>query len=69
MKDVQTLPGADIDCDHNLLFAKMCTRLKKGQNGVWRNYMLNDKECRIHKKRNWVQLNVKVGMSKCSGEI
>jgi len=29
VKDVQTLPGADIDCDHNLLVAKMCTRLKK----------------------------------------
>ena len=29
VKDVQTLPGADIDCDHNLLFAKICTRLKK----------------------------------------
>jgi len=29
VKDVQTLLGADIDCDHNLLVAKMCTRLKK----------------------------------------
>jgi hypothetical protein len=29
VKDVQTLPGADIDCDHNLLVAKICTRLKK----------------------------------------
>jgi exonuclease III len=29
MKDVQTLPGADIDSDHNLLVAKICTRLKK----------------------------------------
>jgi len=29
MKDVQTLPGADIDFDHNLLVAKICTRLKK----------------------------------------
>jgi len=29
MKDVQTLPGADIDCDHNLLVAKVRTRLKK----------------------------------------
>jgi hypothetical protein len=26
---VQTLPGADIDSDHNLLVAKICTRLKK----------------------------------------
>jgi len=29
VKDVQTLPGADIDSDHTLLFAKICTRLKK----------------------------------------
>ena len=29
VKDVQTLPGADIDYDHNLLVAKVCTRLKK----------------------------------------
>ena len=29
LKDVQTLPGADIDSDHNLLVAKVHTRLKK----------------------------------------
>jgi hypothetical protein len=29
VKGVQTLPGADIDYDHNLLVAKICTRLKK----------------------------------------
>ena len=29
VKDVQTLPGADIDSDHNLLVAKFRTRLKK----------------------------------------
>ena len=29
LKDVQTLPGADIDSDHNLLVAKVRTRLKK----------------------------------------
>jgi hypothetical protein len=29
VKDVQTLPGADIDSDHNLLVAKICIRLKK----------------------------------------
>jgi hypothetical protein len=27
MKDVQTLPGADINFDNNLLDAKNCTRL------------------------------------------
>jgi hypothetical protein len=26
---VQTLPGADIDYEHNLLVAKLCTSLKK----------------------------------------
>ena len=29
VKDVQTLPGADVDCGHSLLLAKFCTRLKK----------------------------------------
>jgi len=29
VKDVQILPGADIDSDRNLLVAKICTRLKK----------------------------------------
>jgi len=54
VKDVQTMPGADIDSDHNLLVAKFCTRLKKiirfqkeGHSGIWRNNMFNDKECRI----------------------
>jgi len=27
--NVQTMPGADIDSDHNLLVAKICSRLKK----------------------------------------
>jgi hypothetical protein len=29
VKDVQTLPGADTDSDHNLLIAKVRTKLKK----------------------------------------
>jgi hypothetical protein len=29
VKDVHTLPAADIDSDHNLLVARICTRLKK----------------------------------------
>jgi hypothetical protein len=48
VKDVQTMPGADIDSDHNLLVAKICTRLKKimrfhkrKQSGIWRSYMLD----------------------------
>jgi hypothetical protein len=29
VKDVQTLPGADIESDRNLLVATICTRSKK----------------------------------------
>ena len=29
MTGVQTQPGADTDCDQNLLVAKICTRLEK----------------------------------------
>jgi hypothetical protein len=29
VKDVQTLPGADIESDHSLLVATNCTRLNK----------------------------------------
>jgi hypothetical protein len=55
VKDVQTLPGADIDSDHNLLVAQICTRLKKiirfqkrrPQWDLEKSYKLNDKECRI----------------------
>jgi len=49
VKDVQTLPGADIDSDHNLLVAKICTRLKKiirfqkrTHNGIWRKCVLKN---------------------------
>jgi hypothetical protein len=55
VKDVQTLPGADIDCDHNILVATICTRLKKiirfhkseNQDGIWRSDMLNDRKYTI----------------------
>jgi len=29
VKNVQTLPGADIDSDHNLLVAKVCTKIEE----------------------------------------
>jgi hypothetical protein len=32
VKDVQTLPGADIDFDHNLLFAKILKKTIRFQN-------------------------------------
>jgi hypothetical protein len=48
---VQTLPEADTDSDHNLLFAKICTVLKKiikFQNGkpdaIWKSYVLYDRK-------------------------
>jgi endonuclease/exonuclease/phosphatase family metal-dependent hydrolase len=52
--DVQTLPVADIDSEHNLLVAKICTSLKKiirfqieDHNGIWRNYILKNNECKM----------------------
>jgi len=57
VKDVKTMQGADIDSDHNLLVAKFRTKLKKipreeyskrsERDGIWRSYMIKDKECGI----------------------
>ena len=54
IKDMQTVSGADIDSDQNLLAAKMCiglkkiTKLRKGNPGrIWRSYMLNDMKCKM----------------------
>jgi len=54
VKDVQTLPGADINSDNNLLVAKVNTQLKKiirfqraDLDRIWRSYMLKDKAYRI----------------------
>jgi hypothetical protein len=51
VKNVQTLPGADIDSVHNALVANICTKLKKAMrfqkgktDGIWRNYKLNDRK-------------------------
>jgi hypothetical protein len=57
VKDVQTEPGADIDSDHNLLVAKMCTRLKRiirvqKRKPVWD---LDDRECKNLWRKNSVQ--------------
>ena len=74
--DVQTLPRADIDSHHNLLVAKVRTRLKK----IIR-FQKSRTRCDLEKlyaQRQSVQdtlqeklgqLNVKVGMRKCSGKI
>ena len=76
VKDVQTLPGAEIDSDHNLLVAKFRTRLKKII-GFQKSRPRWDLE-KLYAQRQKVQdtleeklceLNVKVGMLKCSGTI
>ena len=51
MKDVQTLPAADVDSGHNFLVAKTCSRLKKtfqkgSQDAVRRSCILNNRKCR-----------------------
>ena len=67
MKDVQKMPGANIGSDHNLLVVKICTRKKKSlspkkenQNGMWRSYITNNRKCKQSRKKNSLQLNVKV---------
>ena len=75
MKDVQTLPGADIDFDHNLLGAKICTRFKKiamiqKGNPRWDLETLHVQRQRLQNnlEENSLQSNVKVGMWKCGGK-
>jgi hypothetical protein len=65
MKYVQTMPGGDIDSDHNLLFAKICTRFKiiiKFQKGKPR-WALQ----KLYAQRQKVQdsLEEKLGAIKC----
>jgi hypothetical protein len=38
---------------------------KKG----WGSFMLNDRKCEVLWEKNMVQLNVKVGILKCTGKI
>jgi hypothetical protein len=54
VKDVQKIPEANTGTDQNLLVEKICTKMKKtasskkeNQDGMWRNYMLNDRKCKI----------------------
>jgi hypothetical protein len=53
-KDVQKMPRTDVVCDHKLLDANICTRLKKvikfqkgKRDGIWKSYMLNNSRCKI----------------------
>ena len=76
VNDVQTMPGADIDSDHNLLVAKICTRLKKiirfqKRRPQWDLEKLYAQRQRMQDnlEEKFGELNVTVGMSKCSGTI
>jgi hypothetical protein len=70
VKDVQTLPGADIDFAHNLLIAKICNSLKKiirfhKQKPRWDLEKLYDQRQEIHDS-----LEEKLGAFKCeSGNV
>jgi hypothetical protein len=70
VKDVQTLPGADIDSDHNFLVAKICTRLKKiirfhKQKPRWDLEKLYAQRQKVHDS-----LEEKLGKIKCeSGNV
>jgi hypothetical protein len=68
MMNVQTILGADIESDHNLLVTKICTRLKKIVR-FWKGKPESDLEkliARLQKvwdaleKKNSVELNMKV---------
>ena len=76
VKDVQTLPGADIDSNYNLLVAKICTRLKKiirfqKRRSQWDLEKLYTQKQTVQDslegKLGAIQLTV--GMLKCSGTI
>jgi hypothetical protein len=65
VKNVQTQPGADIDSDHNLLVAKICTRLKRiirfqKRKPVWDLEKLpgSTTKCKNLWKKNFMQATV-----------
>jgi hypothetical protein len=70
VKDVQTLPGADIYSDHNLLVPKICTRLKKiirfqKRKPRWDLAKLYAQQQKVHDR-----LEEKLGAIKCeSGNV
>ena len=68
VKDVQKLPGANIDSDHNFLVAKVRTRLKKiirfqKSRPRWDLEKLNDQRQRVQDT-----LEEKLGASECESE-
>jgi hypothetical protein len=70
VKDVQTLPGADIDSDHNLLVAKFCTRLKKIIRFQKRRIQWNLEKLYTQKQTVQDTLEGKLGVIECdSGKV
>jgi len=62
---VQTLPGVDIDSDHNLLVAKICTRLKKIIRFQKRIHQWDLEKLYTHKQRVQDTLQGKLGATGC----
>jgi len=70
VEDVQTLPGADIDSDHNLLVAKVCTGLKKIIRFQNRRPQWDLEKLYIQKQRVHDTLEEKLGAIGChSGNV
>ena len=67
VKDVQTLPGADIDSDHNLLVAKICTRSKKNIRFQKRRPQWDLEKLYTQKQRVQHTLEGKLGAIACDG--
>jgi len=67
---VQTLPGAAIDSDNNLLVAKICTRLKKVTRFQKRRTRWNLEKLYAQRQRVQDTLEEKLGASGCdSGNV
>jgi hypothetical protein len=74
MKDVQTQPGTDIDSDHNLLVAKICTTLKRiirfrKNKSVWdlekrarKPWITQEIISQMDKQRKWKSVNNEEGI-------
>jgi hypothetical protein len=70
VKDVQTMPEADIDSDHNLLVAKICTRLKKIVRFQKRKPRWDLKKLYAQRQEGYDSLEEKLGAIKCeSGNV
>jgi hypothetical protein len=65
VKDVQTMPGTDIDSDHHLLVAKICTRLKKIISFRKRRPQWDLKKLYTQKQRLQNTLEGKLGAVEC----